>query len=161
MLKLREHLHDCFHADHQLRKDPIMRLLTSSLLTLLLAILYATVLSTQLCSAATGQQQNEGQSSQEQQAQPPEGEATQSAVVKTVTGCVVQTDQGYSLKTATDTYPIETDRDLSKYVNKQVKVTGILEHQHTPTSSSGGNAATVTDIRLRMVASIIGDCPSK
>ena len=137
-----------------------MRILFNSLLTVLLAVSCAAMFGTQLVRASVGQQ-NEGQNaSQDQQAQQPEGQTTQSAVVKTVTGCVVKDDQGYSLKTDSDSYPIETDQDLSKYVNKQVRVTGILEHQHTPASSSSDNASAVTDIRLRMVASVIGDCPA-
>jgi hypothetical protein len=60
--------------------------------------------------------------------------------------------------------PIETSQDLSQYVNKQVKVTGVLEH-HTaaPPSATSGSTAVVTDIRLRMIATVIGDCnqPSK
>jgi len=72
---------------------------------------------------------------------------------------VVQSDRGFSLKTDIDTYPIETDRDLSQYVNKQVKITGILEHHtNAAPSATSSNAAVITDIRLRIVASVVGDC---
>jgi hypothetical protein len=93
-----------------------------------------------------------------------QGQGTSQAAVKSVTGCVIKSDTGYSLKTASDTIPIETDNDLSQYVNKQVKITGILEHHTAATpSSTSGNAAVISDIRLRTVASVIGDCkePSK
>jgi hypothetical protein len=104
------------------------------------------------------------QQNEEQQAEPTTGQATSRAAVQTVTGCVVKSDHGYSLKTENETDPIETDQDLSNYVNKQVKLTGILEHHTAAAPSAGnGNAATVTDIRLRMIATVIGNCnqPSK
>jgi hypothetical protein len=113
---------------------------------------------------ASASQQNEQQNASPQQQTPPsEQQRSKSAVVQSVTGCVVKSDSGYSLKTDSDSYPIETDQDLSQYVNKQVRITGMLEHQHTPASSTEDNATTITDIRLRMVASVIGDChqPSK
>lgn len=136
-----------------------MRVLVNVLLTLLLAISWGNVFGAQLLSASE-QQPN---ASQDQQTPPSQTQSSKTAAVKSVTGCVVQSENGYSLKTATDTYPIETDKDLSQYVNKQVEVTGVLEHQHTPTQTESGNAQTVTDIRLRMVVTVVGDCknPSK
>jgi hypothetical protein len=129
-----------------------MRTISSIFVTSLLLISAQIMLGSRL-------QQNE-----EQQAEPTTGQATSRAAVQTVTGCVVKSDHGYSLKTANETDPIETDQDLSHYVNKQVKLTGILEH-HTAAapSAANGNAATVTDIRLRMIATVIGNCnqPSK
>jgi hypothetical protein len=79
-------------------------------------------------------------------------------MMETVVGCVVKSDQGFSLKTDSDSYPIETNQDLSQYVGKQVKVTGILEHETAPPSPEHGNPVVVTDLRLRMVATVIGDC---
>lgn len=133
-----------------------MRTLISVLLTLLFSLSAQIMLGSPL-------QQNEDQNAAPQQnAQPtsPDEQGTTSRAVQSVTGCVVQGDHGYSLKTEKDTYPIETDKDLSQYVNKKVKVTGILE-QGDSTSSSGGTI--VRDIRLRMVVTVIGDCnePSK
>jgi hypothetical protein len=107
-----------------------------------------------------------GQNGEQEQQTPPtsQGQASSSAAVQSVTGCVVKTDHGFSLMTESGSYPIETGQDLSQYVNKQVKVTGVLEH-HTaasPSATSGGTAV-VTDIRLRIIATVIGDCnqPSK
>jgi hypothetical protein len=109
--------------------------------------------------------QNQDQNASPEQQTPPDsqGQASRSAVAKSVTGCVVQGDHGYSLKTESDTYPIETEKDLSQYRNKRVTVTGILEHQNSPTPSASGNATTVSDIRLRTIVSVVGDCkePSK
>jgi hypothetical protein len=128
-----------------------MRNLINLLLMLLLAISAERVLG-----------QNGGQ---EQQTRPTsQGQAASSAVVQSVSGCLVKTDHGFSLQTDGGSDPIETSQDLSQYVNKQVKVTGILEH-HTeaPPSATNGSTAVVTDIRLRMIATVIGDCnhPSK
>jgi len=103
---------------------------------------------------ASSEQQNNSQASQ------PQGSS--SAAVQSVTGCLVKTNSGFSLKTDTDTYPIETGRDLSKYVNKKIKVTGLLEHHNAAApSTENSNAIAATDIRLRMVASVIGDCKSE
>lgn len=132
-----------------------MRTLSSVLLMSLLIISAETMLGNAV-------QQNEQQNaSPEQQTQPSsqQGQATSKAAVQSVTGCVVKSNSGYSLMTDDGSYPIETDQDLSNYLNKRVKVTGILEH-HTAASPSAatGTPTTVTDIRLRMVATVIGDC---
>jgi hypothetical protein len=112
-----------------------------------------------LLIAATAQQNEEPNASQQQQSSP-QSQASSNAAVQSVTGCVVQSDHGYSLKSEDgSTYPIETEKDLSQYVNKEVRVTGILEHHNASTpSASAGSPATITDIRLRMVATVIGDC---
>ncbi|HZR59153.1 MAG TPA: hypothetical protein VFA74_19965 [Terriglobales bacterium] len=140
-----------------------MRTIINLLLMLLLIISAENMLGSRLLNV-TDKQQNEEQNTSPQQQTPPDsqGQASSSAAVSSVTGCVVQSDRGYSLKTDSDTYPIETDKDLSQYVNKQVKITGILEH-HTAAApaAASGSAATITDIRLRMVASVVGDCQSK
>ena len=141
-----------------------MRVLVNVLLTLLLAISWGNVFGAQLLSASEKQQNEQQNASQDQQTPPSQTQSSKTAAVKSVTGCVVQSEGGgYSLKTATDTYPIETDKDLSQYVNKQVEVTGVLEHQHTPTQTESGNAQTITDLRLRMIVTVVGDCknPSK
>ena len=64
--------------------------------------------------------QSQDQSASPEQQTPPDaqGQASRSAVAKSVTGCVVQGDHGYSLKTESETYPLETEKDLSQYVNK-------------------------------------------
>lgn len=138
-----------------------MRNLINLLLTLLLMISAGSTLTRPLAA-----QEGEGQnaSPQQQTQQSPQGQASSSAVVQSVTGCLIKSDTGYSLKTDSDTYPIETDKDLSQYVGKQIKVTGILEHHNTAVpSGTGANSTTITDLRLRLVASVVGDCaqPSK
>lgn len=114
--------------------------------------------------ASAGKQQNEDQNAAPAQQTQDQAQSSRSAMVQSVTGCVMKTEQGYSLKTDSgDTYPIETQKDMSEYANKQVTVTGILEHENSPTPSASGNSTTVTDIRLRMVTTVVGDCnqPSK
>jgi len=99
-------------------------------------------------NAFSTQSQDQSASSEQQTPPDAQGQASRSAVAKSVTGCVVQGDHGYSLKTESETYPLET---------------GILEHQNSPTQSASGNATTVSDIRLRTIVSVVGDCkePSK
>lgn len=128
-----------------------MRILTGVLLMLL-------VISAE-GMLGSGLQQNEHQNPSPEPQASPSGQATSRAAVESVTGCVVKSNSGYSLMTDNGSYPIETSQDLSTYVNKQVKVTGILEH-HTAAapSAANGNATTITDIRLRMIATVIGDC---
>jgi hypothetical protein len=106
-----------------------------------------------------GQEQQAPPAEQQQSPSTSHAQGASSATVQSVTGCLVKSDSGYSLKTDSDTYPIETDRDLSQYVNKQIKVTGILEHHNAAApSTENSNAIAVTDLRLRLVASVVGDC---
>lgn len=150
-------LNYCAEIKRQNRRDG-MRTLISVLLMFLLGI------SAEGMLVSRFQQNGEQNASPEQQAQPasPPGQATSRAAVQSVTGCVVKSDNGYSLMTADGSYAIDTSQDLSSYVNKQVKVTGVLEH-HTAAvpSATTGNPTTVTDIRLRMIATVIGDCNQK
>lgn len=127
-----------------------MRILTGVLLMLL-------VISAEGMLGSRSQQNEHQNPSPEPQASP-SGQATSRAAVESVTGCVVKSDSGYSLMTDNGSYPIETSQDLSTYVDKQVKVTGILEHHTAAPSAATGNATTITDIRLRMIATVIGDC---
>jgi len=146
-----------------------MRSLVNSFLILVLLVAVEGVIATPRLNASSKQdnaqqtpapEQQPPSSDQQQGQQQEPGQATSSASVSSVTGCVVQGDQGFMLKTESASYPIETDQDLSKYVNKEVRISGILEH-HTGAapSAEAGNSSVITDIRLRMVASVIGDCP--
>ena len=138
-----------------------MRNLMNALLILFSLILTQSVVGSRLLEA-TDKQDNSAQKQEAPAAS--QGQTSSSAAVQSVTGCMVRSGQGFSLKTDHDNYPIETDQDLSQYVNKKIKVTGILEH-HTGASASAtsGSSAVITDIRLRMIASVVGDCnqPSK
>ena len=139
-----------------------MRNLTNLLLTLVLVVSAASILGSGSLLAQEGEGQNA--SPQQENQQSSQGQASSSAAVQSVTGCLIKSEAGYSLKTDSDTYPIETDKDLSQYVGKQIKVTGILEHHNTAVpSGTGATSTTITDLRLRLIASVVGDCaqPSK
>ena len=70
---------------------------------------------------------------------------------------MIRSDTGYSLRTDTEILPIETDNDLSQYINKKITITGTVEHHNISSSKSNGTVA-ITDLRLRLVTSVIGDC---
>lgn len=131
----------------------------------LVLVLSAVALYGSRSLAVAEQQAEEKQSSSPEQQQNPQASQPQgssSAAVSSVTGCLVRTNSGYSIKTDTDTYPIETERDLSRYVNKKIKISGILEHHNAAApSTENSNAIAATDIRLRVVASVVGDCNSQ
>lgn len=96
-----------------------------------------------------------------EQSTPPEqqhAQASSSGAAQSVIGCLERSDKGYSLKTDTETLPIETDKDLSSYVNKKIKVTGILEHHTAAAPSATGGPVAIVDLRLRVIVSVIGEC---
>jgi len=137
-----------------------MQKLIAPVLSLAFVISVLTLYGTRSLAVVEQQAGEKQSTSPEQQNNPPatQPQGSSSAAVSSVTGCLVKTNSGYSLKTDTDTYPIETDRDLSKYVDKRIKVSGLLEHHNAAPSAENSNAIAVTDIRLRMVASVVGDC---
>ena len=127
-----------------------MRKLTNVASLLLIIILPMWV---EAVHAAPQQGGEQSASPQQQQAQ-----ASSSAAAQSEIGCLVRSNSGYSLKTDTETLPIETDKDLSSYVNKRIKVTGILEHHSAAAPSSTSGPVVITDLRLRVVVSVIGEC---
>jgi len=127
-----------------------MRKLTNVASLLLIIILPMWV---EAVHAAPQQGGEQSASPQQQHAQ-----GSSSAAVQSETGCLVRSNSGYSLKTDTETLPIETDKDLSSYVNKRIKVTGILEHHSAAAPSSTSGPVVITDLRLRVVVSVIGEC---
>ena len=131
-----------------------MRSLINLMLILFLTISTDAALRSNGLVSATVNQQNEDQNASPQEQQAPtfqqQNEVPPSSTAERIyVGCVVQGDHGYSFKTEKDTYPLETDKDLSQYVNKQVSVDAILEHHKT---------SNITDLRLRVIAKVIGDC---
>ena len=127
-----------------------MRKLTNVASLLLSIILFVWV---EAVHAAPQQGGEQSASPQQQHAQ-----ASSSAAAQNEIGCLVRSNSGYSLKTDTETLPIETDKDLSSYVNKRIKVTGILEHHSAAAPSSTSGPVVITDLRLRVVVSVIGEC---
>src|SRR5262245_60252241 len=114
----------------------MQRLLASAIS---LALVISAVILYGTRSLAAEQQAGETQGTsqdQQQNQQPSQHHGTSSAAVQSVTGCLIKTNAGYSLKTDTDTYPIETSRDLSQYLNKKIKVSGVLEHHNVAAPST-------------------------
>lgn len=131
-----------------------MQTLTRVFFILLLIVSAETTLANQL-------QQNENQSvSPEQQAQPasPDGQGIGTTEVQSFSGCLVKSEQGYSLITETNSYPVDTSQDLSNYVNKRVKITAILQRSAETGLEASGDAISIKDIHLRVFATVIGDC---
>lgn len=136
-----------------------MQKLIATVCSMVLVIVAMTLCGTRLLAAQQAGEQQGASSDQQNNSQASQPRGSSAAAAQSVTGCLVKTNSGYSLKTDTDTYPIETSRDLSKYVNKKIKISGILEHHNAAApSTENTNAIAVTDIRLRMVASVVGDC---
>jgi hypothetical protein len=135
-----------------------MQTLTNLILVALLVALVENAVEGRGSRNMTAQEQGAEQGEQNASPEQQQPQASSSAAVRSVAGCLVRSDSGYSLKTDTDTLPIETDKDLSQYVGKKIKVTGILEHHSASSSSAAKGPVTLTDLRLRLVASVIGDC---
>jgi len=94
---------------------------------------------------------------------------------KTIIGCLQRGDSGFVIKANDGTYELNTDRDLSAYVGKQVKISSRWEATGTVTTAPVGGApgsstaapsgqpgtetpAFVGDLHLRITGSVIGDC---
>jgi hypothetical protein len=92
--------------------------------------------------------------------------------------------------TENDAYPIDTDKDLSQFINKQLQITGTWEYhnaishssssgnpapaqneaeqgsspaqsgeqQQAPSDQGNPNPSIAKELRLRMIAEVIGDC---
>jgi hypothetical protein len=119
----------------------------------------------------------------------PGAEARQASGSKTIIGCLQRGDSGFVIKANEGTYELNTDRDLSAFVGKQVKLTGRwtatgvfstapVSGASSSSSSSAapstttppaaadsgtGTPAFVGDLHLQIVGSVVGDCatPSK
>src|SRR5215469_8476853 len=167
-----------------------MRKLTNLLLLLLLVISVGSMLSSKLMDAQQHYEQQSTSPTQQNPPASPQGQASSDLAVHSVTGCLVESDRGYVLMTENDAYPIDTDKDLSQFINKQLQITGIWEyHSAISHSSSSGNPAPAhnkaeqgsspaqsgeqqqapsdqgnpdpsiaKELRLRMIAEVIGDC---
>ena len=107
---------------------------------------------------------------------------------KSVTGCVERAGSGFVIRTPEGTYEINTDRDLSAFVGKQVRISGRWEMSGTVTTAAGGNPPTggiapsggapaapaapavpgeqapgqtpafVGDLHLHVTGTVLGDC---
>lgn len=96
---------------------------------------------------------------------------------KTIVGCLERSAEGFAVRTETDVYPLNTERDLSPYVGKKVQLLEKWEAKGTVTAAplTGGEqsaeaAAAVPqgkpgafsgDFSLHVEGSVIGDCEKK
>lgn len=106
----------------------------------------------------------------------PGAEKRQASGERTIIGCLQRGDSGFVIKSADGTYELNTDRDLTAYVGKQVKISGRWEASGTFTTApvagasspstaappaaepSAGTPAFVGDLHLRISGVVIGDC---
>jgi hypothetical protein len=97
---------------------------------------------------------------------------------KSITGCLMRGDRGFVVKTQEGTYELNTDRDLSAYLGKQIRIeskwdaTGTLTNSPMETGSVSGSAAPaapaqaagtpapafVGDLHLHITGTVLGDC---
>lgn len=119
----------------------------------------------------------------EQQTQPPQtapgSEQRRAGGQKSITGCLLRGDTGFVVKTAEGTYALNTDRDLTAYVGKTVRIESKWEASGTLTNSpmesssaAGSNApaspatdagapAFVGDLHLHITGTVLGDCATQ
>jgi hypothetical protein len=95
---------------------------------------------------------------------------------KSITGCLIKLDAGFGIKTNDGTYQLNTDRDLSGFVGKQVKIDGTWRASGTFTTApvgggtetapapatsaepGAGTPAFVGDLNLHITGTVVGDC---
>jgi hypothetical protein len=122
------------------------------------------------CVAATAQQ-TDPQQSAVPRSQSLSGE-------KTIVGCLERSPDGFAVRTETDVYPLNTERDLSDYVGKKVQLSQSWTAKGTVMASpmAGGTpqrgeaAAAVPkgrpgafsgDFHLHVEGSVVGECTPK
>ncbi len=126
------------------------------------------------CLCASAQTGSTGQQSTPQTTGPRAQELSGS---KTIVGCLERSGDGFAVRTETDLYPLNTERDLSAYVGKKVQISQRWEAKGTVTASpvvSGEQKAEAAaavppgrpgafsgDFHLHVEGSVIGDCTPK
>jgi hypothetical protein len=107
--------------------------------------------------------------------QQPGTEKRQAGGERIVTGCLQRSGSSFVLNTNQGSYELNTDRDLSAFVGKQVKISGRWESTGTITTAPVGNApsqapaspsgetagpnpAFVGDLHLHITGTVVGDC---
>jgi hypothetical protein len=100
---------------------------------------------------------------------------------KSMTGCLIKLDSGFGLKTDDGTYQLNTDRDLSNFVGKQVKIDGTWKASGTFTTApvggatggenatapapsgapSAGTPAFVGELNLQITGTVVGNCAAE
>jgi len=124
------------------------------------------------CAGAVAVPDQETQPSQ----QPSGTDQRRAGGQKSITGCLMKGDTGFVVKTQEGTYELNTDRDLTAYVGKEVRIESKWEASGTLTNSpmesssaAGSNApaspaagagapAFVGDLHLHITGTVLGDC---
>src|SRR5262249_34679878 len=156
-----------------------MRLL-ASILGLLLATAGSAQTSSPGQSAAQGSSSPQTPSSQsglsDTQGITSETNARHLTGERTVVGCVTQSGDGYVLRTDQETFPLNSDRDVTPYVGKKVRIEGTWEAtgitttapiqesssskpaKGSPTNTKPSGPAFGGELRLRIIGTVIGEC---
>lgn len=135
---------------------------------LMTCILTLYVSTQSFLAAQTGQSGDAGQASS------PSADKKVAGGHKSVVGCVVKQDGEFYLKTDEGTFQFNTDRDLTPYVGKKVRIAGTWQATGVTTTApiketgatdtgpaeSASNAPTsfVGDLRLHITGDVLGDC---
>jgi Protein of unknown function (DUF5818) len=120
---------------------------------------------------------------QDQQTQPsqtaPGAEQRRAGGSKSITGCLLKGDTGFVVKTQEGTYQLNTDRDLTAFVGKTVRIeskwdaSGTLTNSPMESSSAAGSSgpaspatdagtpAFVGDLHLHITGTVLGDCATE
>lgn len=127
-----------------------------------------------MCAAAV-----QGQQTQPSPSTPGQSSGTEQRKAggqKSITGCLAKGDVGFVVKTQEGTYQLNTDRDLTAYVGKTVRIeskweaTGTLTNSPMESESAAGSAAPappataagtpafVGDLHLHITGTVLGDC---
>jgi hypothetical protein len=114
-----------------------------------------------------------------QQTTPPTSDQRRAGGEKSIVGCLTKGDYGFVVKAADGNYELNTDRDLSALVGKQVKIESKWELTGTMTNAAmqnpagstpaappagaaapggAGTPAFVGDLHLHITGTVIGDC---
>lgn len=144
-----------------------------------MTFILAIYVSTQsFLAAQTSPSGNAGQASSPSadtgQASSPSADKTMAGGHKSVVGCVVKQDGEFYLKTDEGTYQFNTDRDLTPYVGKKVRIAGTWQATGVTTtapikntggadtgaaeSASSAPTSFVGDLRLHITGDVLGDC---
>jgi hypothetical protein len=107
---------------------------------------------------------------------PPGTDQRRAGGQKSITGCLMKGDVGFVVKTDEGTYQLNTDRDLSAYVGKMIRIeskweaTGTLTNSPMESDSAASSAvppspataegtqAFVGDLHLHITGTVLGDC---
>lgn len=135
-----------------------------------------------LASAQTGDQpQGQSGATQPQAGQPSAQPRTQSqSGSKTIEGCLERQADGFAVRTEEGLYPLNTERDLTAYIGKRVRLEEKWDAKGTVTtappagSASTGSAPAASsaappgrpsafsgDFHLHVEGSVVGNCASK